>query len=292
MSSKIWMLYTKSTTTTIDKEGRWCVENKKWCFIQEDKCKYENETSKYPLCDGCKIILTDESGDWGVENKEWCAIQKSKCSLTEEKKENDNVTEVHRSIVPIISIVSKTGNNAFVNDPVTKHVSDITYYGQEKPPYPYDEDCTFTVEDENGKKVIDGATGKARVCGNWTTDYVKKSLRISFDEKQSMLGLNENQKFKNWLLLAEYKDNSYLRSKTSFDLSRELLSYEGLYVSDSRFVEVNINGEYYGVYLLVEVQQINKGRINITKAEVNYTGTDIGYLLEYDTVYAKYEEPL
>eukprot|EP00833_Pecoramyces_ruminatium_P001846 jgi/Orpsp1_1/1175878/evm.model.c7180000055561.1 len=281
-----------------DEEGKWGAENKEWCFINESQCKDFDEKQyvidKYPICSHCKVHLNDEYGDWGVENNEWCYISKTKCSSTgNDENGNENpVTELHTNIVPIISIVGKTGTNNFVNDPVTKHVSDITCWNTEKPPYPYYEECTITVEDEHGEKVINDATGKVKVRGNWTTDYVKKSLKINFDEKHSLLGLNNGTEFKNWLLLAEYKDNSLLRSKTSFDVSSEILSSENLYVSDSKFVEVKINGEYYGVYLLAEVQQINKGRINITKPKDGYTGTDIGYLLEYDTVYAKYEDSL
>jgi len=292
----------KCNVVYTDKEGQWGVENKNWCFIQEDHCNKDNVSSKYPTCTHCNVYYTDATGDWGVENKDWCFIDETKCKEPEPEpepeKEKDEksststpvVTQLHN--VPIISIFSETGKNDFANLPVEKHVSDISYWGMEKPPYPYYENCTFTVEDEYGEKVIENVTGKTRVRGNWTTDYAKKSFRINFDEKQNLLGLNEGQKFKNWLLLAEYKDNSLLRSKTSFDLSREILADEGLYVTDSKIVELNINGEYYGVYLLAEVQQVNKGRVNITKVKKDYTGTDIGYLLEYDTVYAKYEDPL
>ncbi|ORX76597.1 hypothetical protein BCR32DRAFT_303413 [Anaeromyces robustus] len=294
-----------------DKNGNWGVENKQWCFIDNKKCSDEedNEISKYPVCNGCKVYYTDKKGNWGVENKQWCFIDNDKCKLVDENqnntptephneepgKEDENKNdkpEDHKNIVPIIYITSKTGTNNFVDDPITNHVSNITHYGMEKPPYPYYEECTFTVEDENGEKVMENVKGKAKARGNWTTLYVKKSIRINFDKKQSMLGLNNNAKFKNWLLLAEYKDNSLLRSKTSFELSRDILAEDNLYVSDSKYVEVVINGEYYGVYLLVEVQQINKGRVDITKAKDGYTGTDIGYLLEYDTVYAQYEDKL
>ncbi|OUM58970.1 hypothetical protein PIROE2DRAFT_64071 [Piromyces sp. E2] len=159
-------------------------------------------------------------------------------------------------------------------------------------PVPYYEDCTVTIEDENGKKVLEEATGKAKVRGNFTSSYVKKSLRLKFDEKHNLLGLNNGKEFDNWLLLAEYKDTSLLRDKTAFALSRELLGEDGLYASDAKFVELNINGEYWGVYLLAEVQQIGEGRISITDAKKNYTSTDIGYFLEHDITYAKYEEPL
>lgn len=96
---------------------------------------------------------------------------------------------------------------------------------------------------------------------------------------------------RNWLLLAEYKDASMLRNKTAFEISREILSEDGLYASDCAFTEVYINGEYWGVYLLAELQQINNDRVDITKAEEGYAGTDIGYFLEFDG-YCYTEDPL
>ena len=130
-----------------------------------------------------------------------------------------------------------------------------------------------------------------KVRGNWTTSYDKKPLRIKFKKKQSMLGLNEGQAYKSWVLLAEYKDASMLRNKTALTIAREILGTDGLYASDAELVEVRINGEYWGVYLLAEQQQINEGRIDITEAEDDYTGTDIGYFLEFDGYFWS-EDPL
>ncbi|MGN1090090.1 MAG: CotH kinase family protein, partial [Huintestinicola sp.] len=122
-------------------------------------------------------------------------------------------------------------------------------------------------------------------------NYDKKPLRINFEEKQNILGLNEGQAYKNWVLLAEYKDASMLRNKSALEMSREILGEDGLYASDAAFVEVNINNEYFGVYLLTELQQVNEGRIEITDVPKDSKNTDIGYLLEFDGNFF-YEDPL
>lgn len=59
--------------------------------------------------------------------------------------------------------------------------------------------------------------------GNWSTKYPKKSLRIKFEKKRNLLGLNDGAKQKNWILLAEYKDVSMLRDKVALSLCREIL---------------------------------------------------------------------
>lgn len=191
--------------------------------------------------------------------------------------------------VALISIETKNkADNVmdFVEKPVAPHVAaDIATWtpNYEMPPAPYYEDCLITVKDKNDNITIENADAKVKVRGNWTTTYDKKPLRIKFVEKRNMLGLNDGAEMKNWVLLAEYKDGSMLRDKAALEIARGLLEEDGLYASDAEFAEVEINGEYWGMYLLAELQQINPNRVNITEpATVDYAGTDIGYFLEFD----------
>ena len=133
-----------------------------------------------------------------------------------------------------------------------------------------------------GENVTDPLVAQVKVRGNWTITYPKKPLRIKFDKKQSMLGLHNGEKYKNWVLLAEFKDWSMLRNASAFYLAH-LMGND--YVTDFRFVDVYLNNEYYGIYLLVEQQEAKAGRIDVTEPEKNYEGTDIGYFVEYDGYY-------
>ncbi len=181
----------------------------------------------------------------------------------------------------------------FVTEPVSLHVSsDIKSWTPDYviPPEPYYEECTISLKDSSENTVLDSVTGKVKVRGNWTTTYDKKGLRIKFDKKQSMMGINDGAQAKNWVLIAEYKDASMLRNKTTLSIAREILEEDGLYASDAELVEVYINDNYWGVYLLAEMQQINENRVNITEAQKDYTGTDIGYLMEFDGYFVNEEE--
>lgn len=199
--------------------------------------------------------------------------------------------------IPVLTIQTK--NNAtnvmdFVTEPVTSHVAEsIASWtpGYEMPPAPYYEACTVSLTDADQTVLLDSVDAEVKVRGNWTTSYDKKPLRIKFTESQNLLGLNDGATFKNWLLLAEYKDASLLRNKAALALAKEFLADDDLYVSDAEFVEVVINGQYWGVYLLAEQQQVNKDRVNITEAAEGYTGTDIGYFLEFDGYFWN-EDPL
>lgn len=202
--------------------------------------------------------------------------------------------DIAEAEMPVLSISTADGKNDFAVKPVDAYVSSqiATWTpGYVIPPAPYYADCTVSLSDGSGNVLLAPADAQVKVRGNWTTNYDKKPLRIKFAEKQSLLGLDGGAAFKNWVLLAEYKDASMLRNKSALEMSRAILSDDGLYASDSAFVQVELNGEYRGVYLLAELQQVNEDRINITDYDDTYSGTDIGYLLEFDGNYFN-EEPL
>ena len=117
--------------------------------------------------------------------------------------------------------------------------------------------------------------------GNYTwKDFDKKPYRLKFDKKASPLGMNKSKHF---VLLAHADDNMcFLRNTVGFELSRQL----GLaYTPEQRPVEVVLNGDYIGLYMLNENIRVDADRVNITEqadeetlAE-NITG---GWLLEID----------
>ncbi len=92
--------------------------------------------------------------------------------------------------------------------------------------------------------------------GNSSWGWPKKPYRIKLDNKADLFGMGEN---KNWVLIANYLDECFLRNKTAYDLSKEL----GLESMDCVWTEVVLNGEYAGNYLLCEQIRIDKTRINI-----------------------------
>lgn len=216
---------------------------------------------------------------------------------------NEKSKMKQRDGMPIISITSSLGKDGngnkekHPNDFVTLPVSNSVKAGlpnddwaQEylNKPDPYYKNCEITVIDESGKKSLIKTPAKVKVRGNWTTSYAKKSLRIKFDEKQSLLGMNEGNKFKNWNLIASFKDRSLLRDITGYTIGK-IISGKKYYVSDYKFVELYVNNEYFGVYVLVEQQEVEENRINIDNAKKN-SSTQTGYLIEYDG-YAYTEDP-
>ena len=199
-------------------------------------------------------------------------------------------------VLPVLSIETVSTDPDvldFVELPVAEHVAEnIASWtpGYEIPPAPYYEKCKITLTDTDNNVLISGAEADVKVRGNWTTTYDKKPLRIKFAEKQGLLGLNDGAEMKNWVLIAGYKDGSLLRDKTALDISREILGSDGLFAPDSELVEVEINGQYYGVYLLTDRLQVSKNRVAVTEPEKDYTGTDIGYFMEFDGYYTNEDD--
>ncbi len=202
------------------------------------------------------------------------------------------------STLPVLSITTDDRSDDaldFVTEPVNAFVSEsISSWtpGYVMPPAPYYERSTITITDTDGTVLLDAAAADVKVRGNWTTSYDKKPLRLKFQEPQNLLGLNDGADMKNWVLLAGYKDASLLRDKTALFIAQELFADTGLYASDAAFVEVEINGQYWGVYLLAEHQQVNADRVAVTEPLPDYQGTDIGYFLEFDGYYFTEEDPL
>lgn len=106
--------------------------------------------------------------------------------------------------------------------------------------------------------------------GNSTWDKPKKPYTITFNEKQSILGMAEAKK---WVLLANYLDRTLIRNAVAFEIAKKT-NLE--WTPSGKFTEVFLNGKFLGNYFICEKIQINKNRLNINKDS---------YLLEFDANY-------
>ena len=107
--------------------------------------------------------------------------------------------------------------------------------------------------------------------GNSTWKMPKKPYNITFYKaddysKKDKTEMIPGVKAKKWSLIANYLDNSLLRNKIAMDLANDL----GIGLQ-TRFVDVWMNGEYLGNYLLTPKN--------------DYLAPDEGYVLESDNYY-------
>lgn len=108
---------------------------------------------------------------------------------------------------------------------------------------------------------------KGRGNSSWQV-YDKKGYQIKFDTKIQVLGMN---KAKKWVLLANAGDDSLMRFQLA---SRAAQSWDMAFVPEFAYVDLWIDGEYLGTYLLGEKVEIDESRLNLTHAA--------GALFEHD----------
>ena len=117
------------------------------------------------------------------------------------------------------------------------------------------------------------ASAQIRGRGNTTWTYPKKPFKIKLDEEASILGLAPE---KDWILLANYLDGTHLLNAVGMKLGQLLeLPYTNTVIP----VEVTLNGDYLGAYMLTEQIEVKKNRVNVGEE---------GLLLNLDT---NFDEP-
>lgn len=95
--------------------------------------------------------------------------------------------------------------------------------------------------------------------GNSTWTQKKKPYQIKLNERADLLGLGRARK---WVLLSNYFDASNMRSDVAM-LMAEML--EEKYNHRGDFVEVYFDGEYEGLYYLIQKIEIAKGSVDLRK---------------------------
>ena len=110
---------------------------------------------------------------------------------------------------------------------------------------------------------------KGRGNSTWWQGGVwgKKPYQIKFDDKTEVLNIPKDKK---WVLLAELSDKSLIRNKISREMG-DISRFD--YVPKAKYVELFINDQHAGTYLMGQKVEESKNRVNIG---------DKGYLIEID----------
>ena len=136
--------------------------------------------------------------------------------------------------------------------------------------------------EDTGEMELDYIRGRGH--GTWAAD--KKPYRIKLKDSADLNGMGKN---KHWVLLANRYDPSLLRNCLVSFIGDEF----GLpFTPECLPVDLVVNGEYYGSYLLCEQVRIGKNRVNIDElTEKDVTPPEItgGYLMYLNPLW---DEPL
>ncbi len=129
----------------------------------------------------------------------------------------------------------------------------------------------------------DGSIG-IETRGASSQSYPKKQYALETrlpsgeNNNVSLLGLPEEN---DWILHAPYVDKSLMRNVLEYKLARDL----GWYASRTHYCELVLNGEYQGVYILMEKIKRDKNRVNIAKLDPDeISGEEVtgGYIIKLD----------
>ncbi|KAA0227457.1 T9SS C-terminal target domain-containing protein [candidate division KSB1 bacterium] len=129
----------------------------------------------------------------------------------------------------------------------------------------------------NGKIAIE-------IRGSSSQQFPKKQYGFETKDAQgedldvSLLNMPEEA---DWILSASYSDKTLMRNVLAYKLANDM----GRYASRTQFCEVVLNGDYHGVYMLMEKIKRDKNRVNISKMEPTDISGDAltgGYIIKID----------
>jgi hypothetical protein len=122
------------------------------------------------------------------------------------------------------------------------------------------------------------------IRGSSSQSFPKKQYGIELRDAEgngidaSLLGLPAEE---DWVLFAPYNDKALMRDMLAYRLARSL----GHYAPRTRYCELVLNGEYMGVYVLIEKIKRDKNRVNINKLdpdEISGNNLTGGYIIKID----------
>jgi hypothetical protein len=144
-------------------------------------------------------------------------------------------------------------------------------------------DAGQTNKPEDPGNIYSGNIG-IEIRGAWSSTLPQKPYGIETRDASganlnvSLLGMPAEN---DWILLANYNDKTFMRNALAYDLSRKM----GHYAPRTRVVEVIVNNEYQGIYILMEKIKRDKGRVDIAKlTNLDISGDDVsgGYIFKID----------
>ena len=119
------------------------------------------------------------------------------------------------------------------------------------------ESAGITLITADGTLDYSGTDCTIRGRGNSTWVYEKKPYLLNFTETADLLVMGAANK---WVLLANATDESNLRNKLIYDVAKKM---DFLWTPECEYVDVYLNGEYSGLYLLAERVEIGENRLDI-----------------------------
>ncbi len=172
--------------------------------------------------------------------------------------------------LPLVMINTRGG--VIVNDPKITADLSIVYNGLGKR-----NKSTDVANEFNGKAGIElrGQSSQGQPLRSYDIELRDAA---GLEVPTPLLGMPPES---DWVLYAPYMDKTMMRNYLAYTLTREM----GRWASRVRYVELILNNEYQGIYLLTEKIKRDSSRVNISKLlPTDNTGIELtgGYIFSLD----------
>lgn len=185
-------------------------------------------------------------GDFFVEDGALCTDYLLNTSyplrvIHEEGHIESNITFLHSGGIPTLYLNVQSGSMDYIHlDKTHEEPGDIRMYSS------------------SGKKLYAGKLESVKGRGNTSWGADKRPYNITLSQEADLLGMGAAQR---WILLAEGYNTLNIRNKIVYDFADAV----GMaYSPECQWVDLYLNGEYAGLYLLTERIEINEHRTNLT----------------------------
>jgi hypothetical protein len=250
--------------------------------VSDENLSFKNEGEK-------KVVKITSNSKWDIEvssTSTWYSVTPASGEgdgeITIETEENVET----KDLTDILNIKTKTKSATIVvtQDRANPYFPLLTIKTENGAPIDSKENyinSTITIQTRNFTGSVDEKIfeeqSEIRGRGNSTWDLMpKKSYRLKLKNSVEVLGMPKN---KHWVLLANYADKTLMRNELAFEISRRM---EFAYTPRVKYVDVVLNDQYLGNYMLVEHIRVGKERVDIDELKPNDSDITGGYLLEID----------
>lgn len=145
-------------------------------------------------------------------------------------------------------------------------------------------DFTLFSQEDAANRLTDAPSfesqAEIRYRGNSSRHFSKKSYAVTFTESDRLtnkeidvLGMGADE---DWILNGPFLDKTMVRNYLSFNIFGQFMPF----VPEVRFCELFVNGEYQGLYLLMESVKVSEERVDLSPPSHNSVATS--YLLRKD----------
>lgn len=117
-----------------------------------------------------------------------------------------------------------------------------------------------------------------KIRGNSSTRFDKKQYRLTFvddtpEQNQRNIQVMGMSRDAEWVLNGPFLDKTALRNYLMYNIAGELMDW----APNLRYCEVFMDGQYQGLYLMIEAVKVEEDRVDITRAMEGSPST--GYLV-------------